>query len=101
MSLETEILKASPAELLAALSLRLATIQAAPVSLAPPVESERKGLLTLTEAAALLGLDRTVKHPEKAVLYMCKTGKLIPIHIGKSVMIDPKSIDDLVGRKIT
>lgn len=49
------------------------------------------------EAARRLGLDAVCKHPALVVRGMARRGELVAIPAGKFVLIDPDSIDDLLG----
>lgn len=62
-------------------------------SVTPMPESRPAPLLiTPTEAARRLGLDQTVKHPERCVREMAQRGQLRAVRVGRNTMIDPESV---------
>lgn len=61
-------------------------------------ESQDNGarpLLTPDEAAKLLGLDKRVKHPGRAIRKMVRRGELAAVRVTRYLMIDPDSVDRL------
>lgn len=53
--------------------------------------------ISLAEAARRLGLDNVAKHPTYVVRGMARRGELVSIPVGRFLMIDPDSVDDLIG----
>lgn len=53
--------------------------------------------ISLAEAARRLGLDAVCKHPANVVKGMARRGDIVGITAGKFTLIDPDSIDDLLG----
>ncbi len=58
----------------------------------PAVTEMRPRLLTITQAAALLGVGRTTTYE------LISGGELEVVHIGRSAHVSVESIDDLVSR---
>ncbi|HUW01558.1 MAG TPA: helix-turn-helix domain-containing protein [Acidimicrobiales bacterium] len=58
----------------------------------PAVTEMRPRLLTITQAAALLGVGRTTTYE------LISGGELEVVHIGRSARVPVESIDDLVSR---
>ncbi len=57
----------------------------------------KRAPVTLAEAAARLGIDTACKRPERVVKTMAHRHELVGVRVGRLLMIDPDSIDELVG----
>ena len=53
-------------------------------------------LLTRTQAAKRLRLDRVCRDPERTVLAMCHRGELVGVRVSRWIMIDPSSVDRFI-----
>ena len=53
----------------------------------------RRPLMTPNEAARAIGIDKVSKSPERLVRDMARRGELVGVKVGRSTMIDPKSVD--------
>ena len=57
-------------------------------------------LITPAEAARRLGIDQTVKHPERSVREMAQRGELRAVRVGRNTMIDPESVLNWVRSRV-
>ena len=58
-------------------------------------QKDQRPLLTPTEVAVILGLDKSAKNPVRTVLEMCRRGELVGVRVSRWTRITPESVDRL------
>ena len=73
-----------------------------PVNITVKDVNDPHKLLTLDEAASVLGFDRDGhKQPAQAVRYLCQTGRIKDLKVGKRIKLRCRWIDEFVDREAT